>query len=239
MQVPQHAALVATTRGERAECVHYGSFAVVDSTGKLLAGAGEPDALNFPRSALKPLQALPFVEDGGMARWGFDSRHLAMMCASHGGEPVHVGLVAGMLQRIGARVEDLGCGCHAPSFFSTTGAAPPRRARWSSLHHNCSGKHSGFLAWCRMQGQPMQNYLDAQAPLQERIRKIVQRFAGSHPIAMGIDGCSAPNYALPLSALARSYCSLALGDGDALAAISLIVVSLVSTGWIAGWTYGV
>lgn len=220
MRIPNHVPLVVTTRGETVECVHHGSYAVVDLQGRLLAGAGDPQALNFTRSALKPLQALPFVEDGGMAHWGFDSRQLALMCASHSGEPVHVGLVAGMLRRIGARPADLGCGCHAPGYYTATGRTPPAQARWSPLQHNCSGKHSGFLAWCRMCKQPLAGYLDPASPLQRRIRDTVASFAGAGGLAPGIDGCSAPNYALSLASLARAFGRLAMGDTPALAAIS-------------------
>ena len=86
MAQPNHAPLVVTTRGELVECVHHGSIAVVDADGKLVAGVGDPHALNFTGSSLKPLQVLPFVQDGGIARFGFDPASLAIMCASHGGE---------------------------------------------------------------------------------------------------------------------------------------------------------
>ncbi|HEX7155932.1 MAG TPA: asparaginase, partial [Burkholderiaceae bacterium] len=90
---PAHVPLIATTRGGAAECVHYGSVAVVDLSGRLMAGTGAPGSLNFTRSALKPLQALPFVEGGGLEHFGFGSHELALMCASHSGEAVHLGVV--------------------------------------------------------------------------------------------------------------------------------------------------
>jgi L-asparaginase II len=219
LPIPEHAPLVVTTRGGRVECVHSGSIAVVDAQGRLLAGAGEPHGLNFARSSLKPLQALAFVEDGGLPHWGFGSRELALMCASHGGEPVHVEIVSRILERIDAGEADLQCGCHVPSYYANTGTPVPPGVKWSALHHNCSGKHSGFLAFCRMHGQPLEGYLDPQAPLQKRIRETVRRFAGGGEIAMGIDGCSAPNYALPLSVLGHAFCRLALGEGPELATI--------------------
>jgi len=220
LSIPAHAPLVVTTRGRHVECVHHGSIAVVDTQGKLLAGVGDPHALNFTRSALKPLQALPFVAAGGMSRWGFGSHELALMCASHGGEPIHVKTVSRMLERIGARASDLQCGCHVPSYFAATGARPPARTLWSPLQHNCSGKHSGFLAYCRMHGQALGDYLDPQAPLQRRIRATVRGFARGGEIAMGTDGCSAPNYAMPLSSLAQAFGRLAVGDSPELASIA-------------------
>jgi L-asparaginase II len=217
---PDHVPLVRTTRGGFPECVHVGSIAVVDAKGALVAGVGDAHGLNFTRSALKPLQALGFVADGGMGLFGFDSQMLALMCASHGGEAVHVRIVQRMLERIGARESDLRCGCHPPSYYTHTSTCPPPGARFSQLHHNCSGKHAGFLAYCRMHGQPVAAYLDPDSPLQQRVRANVERFAGSRELPMGIDGCSAPNFAMPLSALAHTFCRLAAGESPELAALA-------------------
>ena len=216
---PDHVPLVRTTRGGFPECVHVGSIAVVDADGKLVAGVGDAHGLNFTRSAMKPLQALAFVQDGGMAYFGFDSQMLALMCASHGGEAMHVAVVQRMLERIGAQEKDLRCGCHPPSYYTHTSTSPPPGARFSQLHHNCSGKHSGFLAFNRMHHQRLDSYLDLDSPLQQRVRANVERFAGERDLPMGIDGCSAPNYAMPLAALAASFCRIALGETPELEAL--------------------
>lgn len=208
MDVPAHVPLVATTRGAEVECVHYGSIAVVDEAGRLVASAGDPGSLNFTRSALKPFQALPFVEDGGMERFGFSSHELALMCASHNAEPLHLGIVRGILSRIGAGEKDLQCGSHPPSVYAALGESPPRR-RWSALCHNCSGKHSGFLAWCRMHGRPLAEYLEPESPLQKRVRATLERLLPGTRLARGTDGCGAPNYAMPLRSIALLYCKLA------------------------------
>jgi L-asparaginase II len=217
---PEHVPLVRTTRGGFTECLHLGSIAVVDPDDRLIAGAGDAHGLNFTRSALKPLQALGFVQDGGMERFGFDSQMLALMCASHGGEAMHVAVVQRMLERIGARESDLRCGCHPPSYYTHTSTSPPPGARFNQLHHNCSGKHAGFLAFCRMHHHRLDGYLELDSPLQRRVRANVERFAGSRELPMGIDGCSAPNYAMPLSALAHSFCRLASRDTPELAALA-------------------
>jgi L-asparaginase II len=217
--IAAHVPLLATTRGNTVECVHYGTIAVCDLQGDLVAGAGDVHALNFARSALKPLQALPFVEDGGPARFGFGSYEVAMMCASHSGEAVHVRIVRHMLARIDARESDLQCGCHPPLFYGATGIPVPPHAHFGALHHNCSGKHAGFLAYCRLHGYRLKDYLAPESPLQIRIRNTVQQFAGSDPIEGGTDGCSAPTYALPLTRLARAYAQLASAEGTALGAL--------------------
>jgi L-asparaginase II len=217
--IPRHVPLVETTRGGTTECVHYGSIAVTDTSGRLVASAGDPDSLNFTRSALKPLQALPFLEDGGMQRFGFGSHELALMCASHSGEAVHVGIVQRMLTRGGFGESELQCGCHVPGFYAATGTASPAGARWNALHHNCSGKHAGFLAYCAMNHLPTATYLDTGHPLQQRIRTAVARFAQGDGIAAGIDGCSAPNYAIPLKRLAQLFARVASEDTPELRAI--------------------
>lgn len=217
--LPRHAPLVFATRGGHPELVHAGSVAVVDERGRMIAGAGDPESLNFTRSALKPLQALPFIEDDGPARFGFSSHEVALMCASHSGEAVHVATAARMLARIGARESDLQCGCHVPNFYAATGTPAPRDVRWTPLFHNCSGKHSGFLAWCRLHGQPLRGYLDPDGPLQRRIRAAVEAAAPGVALPVGTDGCSAPNYALPLDRLAHAFGRLARGATPELAAL--------------------
>ncbi len=217
---PAHVPLVITTRGGHPECVHLGSIAVVDAKGALICGVGDANGLNFTRSALKPLQALGFVQDGGLERFGFDSQMLALMCASHGGEAVHVKTARRILDRIDAGERDLRCGCHPPSYYTHTSTSPPPGARFNQLHHNCSGKHSGFLAFCRLHGQPLARYLDVDSLLQQRVRANVEHFAGRTELPMGIDGCSAPNFAMPLAALAHSFCRLALGETPELAALA-------------------
>ncbi len=217
---PGHVPLITVTRGELPELVHHGSIAVVDHAGSLIAGRGDPGSLNYTRSALKPLQALAFVEDGGMSRFSFGSHELALMCASHGGEAVHVATAQRMLDRIDATESDLQCGCHAPTYFAHTDTPAPPGVRWTPLFHNCSGKHSGFLAWCRLHGRPLKTYLDPASALQIRVRETVQRFAPGVRLAAGIDGCSAPNYALPLQRLAHAFCRLAIGETPALTALA-------------------
>jgi len=217
--VPGHVPLLASMRGRAVESVHYGSIAVCDLDGELVHGVGDVQGLNFARSALKPLQALPFIEDDGPARFGFGSHEVALMCASHSGEAVHVTIVRRMLDRIGAREADLQCGCHPPLYYAATGEPVPARARFGALHHNCSGKHAGFLAYCRLYGHGLADYLALESPLQVRIRNAVQRFAGASTPEPGIDGCSAPNYALPLLKLAHTYAQLASSPDAALAAL--------------------
>ncbi len=219
LRPPRHVPLAVVTRGNAPEYVHYGSVVVVDARGTHVASVGDARGINFTRSSLKPLQALPFIEDDGPARFGFDSQAVALMCASHGGEAIHIATAQKMLDAIDASEADLQCGCHVPNYFSHVGQTAPAGVRWNQLFHNCSGKHAGFLAYCRLHGKPLKSYLDPDSPLQARVRATVQRFAGNRALPMGIDGCSAPNYALPLDAIAHTFCRLALGETPALDAL--------------------
>ena len=209
--------LIDTTRGGTLECQHFGAVAVVDTSGRLLAHAGDPHWVTFTRSTLKALQALPFLKAGGPRHFGFSQAQVAMLCASHSGEPMHVAQVDGMLGRIGLSYRALQCGCHVPMYAELGVAPPPVAGSYDERHHNCSGKHSGFLAWCVQHGQPTGSYLAPGHPLQQAIRREVARATGLAPedLKIGVDGCSAPNYAMPLSHLARGYARLASGERDA------------------------
>lgn len=210
-----YAPLAAATRAGADESLHYGAVAVVDRDGRLLYAAGDANAVVFSRSTLKPLQALPFVRDGGIERYGYTRDQVALLCASHSGEPRHVDGVAGMLAQAGHRPDDLQCGTHAPGFYEARREMPPPPP-YSPLAHNCSGKHAGMLAACALHGWRKDDYLDPAHPHQRDVRATVAAFAGvdEASLACGIDGCSAPNYALPLAALAYAFARLAAGDDD-------------------------
>jgi L-asparaginase II len=208
--------LAVVERDGRVESVHAGSVAVVDAAGRLIASAGAPDFVAFTRSALKPLQALPFAAAGGPAHFGLSGEQVAILCASHGGEARHQVAVAGLLAKAGCTPADLGCGSHAPYVYDAIGEAPPPPP-YSALGHNCSGKHAGMLAHCRMRGWPTATYLEPSHPLQQEIRAAIARLAGvdAEALVPAIDGCSAPNYALPLAALACAFARIAAGGSGA------------------------
>jgi L-asparaginase II len=213
---PPHVPLARVTRGDATDSVHYGSVAVVDRNGRLLFSAGDPHFLTTTRSALKPLQALPFVASGGVERFGYSQEQIALLCASHSGEPRHTAAVADMLERAGCTPAALQCGVHPPLFYTVREELPPAGVKFTPLHHNCSGKHAGMLAYCSQRELPLDSYLAFEHPLQQAIRSTVAHLTGVAESALvaGIDGCSAPNYAVPLDRLAYAYARLASGDDD-------------------------
>jgi L-asparaginase II len=123
-------------------------------------------------------------------------------------------MVESILGKIGMDESHLECGCAAPLYYDAVGLPAPIERRWRTLHHTCSGKHSGFLAWCRLHGVPSQGYVSPQHPLQQAIRATLSEAVqiGEDHLPTGIDGCSAPNYAMPLARLAHLYARLAQGS---------------------------
>jgi L-asparaginase II len=211
-----HVPLVVSQRGDTVENIHYGSIAVVDRTGRLCAWAGEPSFVTFTRSALKAFQALPFLRDGGPEALGLSPAETVLLTASHSGEDFHVAAVDALLAKAHQPMSRLRCGCHVPYVFEATGRTPPADGRFDARHHNCSGKHAGFLAYCALHGLPTDTYLEPSHPLQQRIRTEVGTLLARSPesIPGGIDGCSAPNLALPLAQLAHLWALVAAGDAQ-------------------------
>jgi L-asparaginase II len=214
--LPAHVPLAVATRGGVVEAVHYGSIAVVDAGGTVLHAAGDVGARIFPRSSLKPLQALPLVAHPGFARFGFGPREIALLCASHSGEPRHAETVAQMLQTIGGHKHQLLCGTHPPLYFEAMDIRPRAEDIYAVVHHQCSGKHTGMLALAALLDLPADDYINPAHPVQQQVLEAVEYFTGvpRAQIITGIDGCSAPNFAVPLAALAAAFARLSVATPD-------------------------
>jgi len=193
-------ALFETTRGDLVESIHYGSIAVVDSNGKLIASYGDPQTVAFLRSSAKPFQALPFVEHGGVEHYNFTQRELSVACASHEGNDMHVEAVRGMQAKIGIDESHLQCGAHMPSDVAAFKALIISGQSPMPIRNNCSGKHTAMLAHAKMRSLPLDNYLDINHPIQQDILAALADMCMIPPeeVHLGTDGCSAPNFAVPL-----------------------------------------
>ena len=150
--------LIELTRGALVESAHAGVVAVARADGSLVAAVGDAAAPVFPRSAIKPLQALPFLETGAVERFGLGPAEIAVACASHSGTPRHVGVVEGLLAKAGLTPAALGCGVHEPFDAAVARDMVRRGERPTSLHHNCSGKHAAMLATAAHLGEPTDGY---------------------------------------------------------------------------------
>lgn len=197
-------------RGDVVESVHRVHVAVVDGAGNLVASAGDPDFVTYMRSSAKPFQALPLVTSGAADRYGLTERELALACASHAGEPRHVEAARSILAKAGLDASLLRCGTHAPRNKAAKDALAG--AKPTPLHHNCSGKHAGLLALQKHLGGEPAAYLDPQGPAQQAVRAAVSQATGVPllEIPLATDGCSAPNFAVPLRASARAFANLAM-----------------------------
>ncbi|MDR3577731.1 MAG: asparaginase [Anaerolineaceae bacterium] len=202
--------LVEVTRGHIVESIHFGALVVVDSSGQLLFKSGDPKTVTFLRSSAKPFQALPFFETGGAEIFGLSEREVAVICASHSGTDEHVQVVRGIQQKAGVSEGNLQCGCHPPMDPATVRLLWQRGEEPTPIRHNCSGKHSGMLAHAVMRNLPLEDYLNPQHPIQQSILKAFAELCSmkSEEVVVGIDGCSAPNFAVPLYNAALGYARL-------------------------------
>src|ERR1700676_5255960 len=166
---------VAVRRAGRVESVHQVAACAADVDGAIVLRIGTIQTPVFLRSSAKPFIAAAAVRVGVLERFGFGERELALMCASHNGEPAHVALVASMLERIGATVDDLGCGAHPPSYEPAAAALAARGERPTQLHNNCSGKHAGILALAKVLGAPFAGYLEPSHPAQRAVIALCER----------------------------------------------------------------
>jgi L-asparaginase II len=197
--------MVEVWRGPVVESVHAGVAAVANADGEIIAGWGDTGLVTFPRSALKPVQAIALVETGAHARSGLGTRQLAMTCASHRAEPMHVELVAGWLATLGLPQEALVCGADRPADVAAADAAVIDGQPRQRIFHNCSGKHCGLLALSRAQGWDIDGYDRLQHPAQQAYLDALSELAGTDAAAMpwGIDGCGLPAPAMPVHTAAR------------------------------------
>ncbi|MEK6256345.1 MAG: asparaginase, partial [Chloroflexota bacterium] len=196
-----------TTRGDTIESIHYGAIAVVNSDGELVASFGDPQTTTFTRSSAKPFQSLPFIEALGHEHFALSQEEIALICASHSGTDAHVAIAESIQGKVGIDKTQLLCGTHQPYDKAARKALLERGESPSVNHHDCSGKHSGMLAYAKMQSWPTESYIERDHPIQKAILKAVAEMSvlPEAQIKIGIDGCSAPNFAMPLYNAALAY----------------------------------
>lgn len=211
----QFSSLVDVTRGTMIECRHAGSIAVCDPNGNLVFAVGDVEQPVFPRSAIKALQAIPLLESGAAAAYGLSPAELALACSSHNGEVVHIETAASVLTKSGLDEAALECGAHWPKRLHDQKKLILDGQKPGALYNNCSGKHAGFLCLSRHLGADVSGYVKPDHRVQNEIRACLEDLTGVvHAEAVcGIDGCSIPTYAVPLSAMAKAFASFGTGQG--------------------------
>ena len=198
------------------ESSHSASAVIIGPNGELLAEYGDGKMCTYIRSAAKPFQIIPALESGIQSKFGLSDDEIAVCCASHSGENIHIERVQSVLQKTDIDSSLLGCGIHPP-----LGAEVRRLMRESGesptlLHNNCSGKHSAMLATAKIKGESLEDYLNPSHPAQRRIFEVIEQYSEEKDIHVGVDGCSAPVYFLQLKNIALMYHKLASADDDTI-----------------------
>ena len=226
------------TRAGHVENIHRADVVAVNCKGDILKEAGNGRLPMFWRSAAKPFQALAFVKNGGLEKYGLTDRELAFLVSSHSGEPFHVELVQGILAKLGLTTDVLNCGAARPMSGKANVELIKKGERPQAVHNACSGKHSQILALCQMMGLPVEDYIKPDHPAQKVIFQHVA-MASCMPedkLEIGIDGCGVPVFYLPLDHMARAYARLGSPDkgewGEYEAAARTIRDAMAGTGRI-------
>ena len=193
-------------RGGIVESLHHGAAVVADAEGRVLLSWGDPRFVTFPRSSLKPFQAIPLVETGAADAAGLTEEHLALACASHAAEDFQVALVRGWLERLGLTESALVCGPDMPRGQADQAKVWRTGGDRSRVFHNCSGKHCGFLTLSKHIGAPIAGYDDPAHPAQRLYLEAFSELLGEDAARLprGVDGCGLPALALPIAAMARA-----------------------------------
>lgn len=206
--------LVEVTRAGFVESFHRGACAVVNAEGNIVKAWGDVQALVYPRSALKPIQALPLIESGAADRFGVSDEEIALACGSHNSEPFQVKGVLAWLERMDLSDDDLECGLSESISLDVTKTMSQNCEVYTRAHNNCSGKHAGFLATALHLGKQTKGYIMPDHPVQQSVTRTIEEMTGvslkSAPC--GSDGCGIPVYAFPLAALAYGMARMTAND---------------------------
>lgn len=202
--------LVEVRRGDLVESFHRGVICVVDQNGEIVHGVGDVNQIAYPRSAMKYFQHLPLLISGAFEKLNLTLKDLAVMCGSHNGESIHQSVVLDILEGLELRESDLKCGAQSPTLKKDLHLLIKSDKDPSQLHNNCSGKHAGFLAYCKANGWDTTSYLSPEHPLQLEIKKYVSMFyeTPENELHVGVDGCSAPIFGMSIYKQAIAYKNL-------------------------------
>jgi L-asparaginase II len=190
-------------RGPLLESLHLGHAVVCDASGEIVRSWGDPDAVIYPRSSAKMIQALPLMSSGAAAKYGLTSEQLALACASHNGAHIHTDRVNAWLAQLGLSDSDFRCGPQEPADIPARNELIKTDQSPCQVHNNCSGKHAGFLTLSQHLGTGPE-YVEMDHPVQQACLAAFEEVTGMDSPGYGIDGCSAPNFATSVHGLARA-----------------------------------
>lgn len=231
------APLCEVWRGPLLESIHFGHAVICDDAGQTVASWGDPDAVVYPRSSSKMIQALPLITTGAADAMGLQDRHLALACASHNGAYIHTDLAQAWLSDMGMTDDDLRCGTQTPNDPQARDAIFAGTHQTCQVHNNCSGKHCGFLSVGKHLGAGPE-YIDPDHPVQRAALDAFETVTNRESAGYGIDGCSAPNHATTVQAMARAMAWFASAhersDTMSMAAVRLRSAMMTHPELVAG-----
>jgi L-asparaginase II len=224
--------LVEVYRGGLLESFHRGVVCVVNQHNEIIFSVGDTEQICYPRSAMKLLQIIPLIANGGIEKFNFTLEEIAVMCGSHNAESEHLRVVNTILQKIGLKPDNLNCGPQYPSSKKDANALIKADVKPHHIHNNCSGKHAGMLATCVMMNWPIEDYINPSHPLQKDIKEICALMYEypEQQMITALDGCSAPIFSVPVKNQAIAYKNLISNNHlpHAVKVACVIVVKAVS-----------
>lgn len=202
--------MVHVYRGEEIESIHRGDIVAVDKNGEIIFSYGDPYKRTYWRSAAKPFQVTVFVESGGVEKYGLDTRELALMTSSHGGEDKHVEALKSILSKLGKTTDDLDCGASRPMNEKRYKEMLTAKEPFSVCTNPCSGKHSGMIGLGALKGISLDNYIDKEHPIQQIMIDTICDIAeiDKNDLGIAIDGCGVPVFGLPIFNMALAFSKL-------------------------------
>lgn len=224
-------------RGPLLESLHLGHAVVCDDSGQIVRSWGNPDAVVYPRSSSKMIQALPLITSGAAEKFGLTSEQLALACASHNGAQIHTSRVNAWLSQLGLTDTDFRCGPQLPDDIPARNAMIKTDNSPCQVHNNCSGKHAGFLTLAQHMGAGPE-YIEIDHPVQQASLSALEETTGQDSPGYGIDGCSAPNFSTTVKGMARAMAWFASAadrsDRASLAAQQLVSAMTQHPDLVAG-----
>ncbi|MEG0473489.1 MAG: asparaginase, partial [Solibacillus sp.] len=233
--------LVHVYRGNIIESKHYGTIVVIDHLGNVISQVGDSQREIFARSSMKLFQVIPAIEAGIVEKYGLTAKDISLFCASHSGEEFHTETVKENLAKADLQINALKCGVHPPRHVKTYENMLTEHIGFSSIHNNCSGKHTGMLLTAKALDEEIANYYELNHPVQQRILQTISDICehSSEKIQMGVDGCGVPVHCLPMYNIALGYANLVANtkyNPQRTKAIQTMVHSIINEPQMIGGT---
>lgn len=203
--------LTVEYRNELKECIHRGRITIVGENGKVLWHAGDTETATYLRSASKPMQVLPLLIQGLDETYHLNTKEIAVMSGSQGGEPEHIAVLEGLLTKTGFKEEDLIIKPCLPEDIKARNEVIRKDGTLRKIYHLCAGKHLAAMILQKHLTKSTSDYWKIDSEAQQCILKYISRFCGvpAQDIKLGIDGCGVPVFAVPFYTIASAYQKLA------------------------------